>query len=637
MARWHLLPRGRAIEWVCGGADAQAAHSDDIEMAGRGVSYIVRYGMDENGGAVLSRHVVFPALRTRPNNTHASFQFTVPEGKAPHLLLDGEAAAERAERVVIDGTLRFYTTAGVATVERIFYPANTKKIAIELVRVTNNSGSSIRVSVDKAGVSRITDARGPMGVCIAEAVCLFDGAVAAPGETVSFAVTYTGRLASEETPVCDAAAELSARRAEIERLRAPASLETGNGVIDALYAFSKVRAGESIFDTKAGLLHSPGGKSYYAAVWCNDQVEYAGPWFAFTGDDILKDASYNAYKLYLPFMDDAKNPIPSSIIAEGVDYWDGAGDRGDAAMYLYGCSRFLLACGDLEMAKKLWGGVKWSAEYCLEKKTDDGVIASDSDELEGRFPSGDANLSTSCLCYAGLRSASKVAAAFGEDDTARRYTAEADALAAAIEKHFGAVVEGYETYAYYKGCEVLRSWLCLPLCVGLKERVDGTTDALLSDHLLTPDGLLTAEDDTTVWDRSTLYGLRGLFAAGKTEEAMHELLRYSENRLLGERVPYPVEAYPEGGRRHLSAESALYCRIFTEGLLGIEPEGFDAFSLAPRLPACLDHITMSDIRAFGQTFSIEVDKNGWRVINSNGTTVAFGKNDERSTVSFANA
>ena len=37
----------------------------------------------------------------------------------------------------------------------------------------------------------------------------------------------------------------------------------------------------------------------------------------------------------------------------------------------------------------------------------------------------------------------------------------------------------------------------------------------------------------------------------------------------GEHVPYPVEAWPEGNQRHLSAESALYCRIFTEGLFGL--------------------------------------------------------------------
>ena len=79
-------------------------------------------------------------------------------------------------------------------------------------------------------------------------------------------------------------------------------------------------------------MHGPGGDSYYAATWCNDQVEYAGPWFAFTGDKLVLEASLNAYSHYMPFMGPNFHRIPSSVIAEGFDIWEGAGDRGDAAM-----------------------------------------------------------------------------------------------------------------------------------------------------------------------------------------------------------------------------------------------------------------------------------------------------------------
>jgi cellobiose phosphorylase len=52
---------------------------------------------------------------------------------------------------------------------------------------------------------------------------------------------------------------------------------------------------------------------------------------------------------------------------------------------------------------------------------------------------------------------------------------------------------------------------------------------------------------------------------------MEYLQRYSTQRLLGEHVPYAIEAWPEGNQRHLAAESGLYCRIVTEGLFGIRP------------------------------------------------------------------
>lgn len=57
------------------------------------------------------------------------------------------------------------------------------------------------------------------------------------------------------------------------------------------------------------------------------------------------------------------------------------------------------------------------------------------------------------------------------------------------------------------------------------------------------------------------------------------LHRYSQRRLLGDHVPYPIEAWPEGSQRHLSAESGLYCRIVTEGLFGIRPAGLRSFDL----------------------------------------------------------
>ncbi|MDP4291506.1 MAG: hypothetical protein Q8908_10535, partial [Bacteroidota bacterium] len=79
---------------------------------------------------------------------------------------------------------------------------------------------------------------------------------------------------------------------------------------------------------------------------------------------------------------------------------------------------------------------------------------------------------------------------------------------------------------------------------------------------------------------------------------------------LGEHVPYPVEAYPEGNQRHLAAESGLYCRIFTEGLFGMRPTGLHSFNLIPRLPKEWNHMALRNVHAFGASFDIEVVRNG---------------------------
>ena len=71
--------------------------------------------------------------------------------------------------------------------------------------------------------------------------------------------------------------------------------------------------------------------------------------------------------------------------------------------------------------------------------------------------------------------------------------------------------------------------------------------------------------------------------------------------MLGDHVPYAVEAWPEGNQRHLSTESALYCRIMIEGLFGIRPIALDAFKL--------NTMSLKRICAFGATFDIEVKRN----------------------------
>lgn len=72
-------------------------------------------------------------------------------------------------------------------------------------------------------------------------------------------------------------------------------------------------------------------------------------------------------------------PLPSSIIAEGIDVWAGAGDRGDAAMVAYGASRYALSKGDKAEAEKLWPLIEWCLEYCRRNLNESGVVASDAE------------------------------------------------------------------------------------------------------------------------------------------------------------------------------------------------------------------------------------------------------------------
>ena len=100
--------------------------------------------------------------------------------------------------------------------------------------------------------------------------------------------------------------------------------------------------------------------------------------------------------------------------------------------------------------------------------------------------------------------------------------------------------------------------------------------------------------------------IRGLFNAKKSNLAYDLLVKYSENRLLNDHVPYAIEAYPEGNQAHLAAESALYSRIYLEGILGFEPMGFNKFKLSLSIPDKLKSIQLINIRYNENIFDIDL-------------------------------
>ena len=145
------------------------------------------------------------------------------------------------------------------------------------------------------------------------------------------------------------------------------------------------------------------------------------------------------------------------------------------------------------------------------------------------------------------------------------------------------------------------------------------------------DGLLTEAGTSTRWDRSTLYALRGMFTAGYPDEGLNRLASFTRKRLLGDHVPYCLEAYPEQNESQLSAESGLYCRIITEGICGIRPVGFDEFTCTPQLPEAWPELSLREIHAFARAWNLQLVRqpDGLEVI----VTLADGREVYRATKS----
>jgi hypothetical protein len=623
--RWIIQPDG-GIEWKI---DNRLPHNDHIEMSGEKVSLWMQYSVDTSGKSIYIRTVVFPTYRLLPASTTAHMMYDVKDGDLPRILINNRlvkagvinaaVATDQPEKVISikhKGIMEVQSEIGRdrnVLLKRSFFPSVDKPMAIEKLVFVNIGKQPVKIEMEylkretSPAANRMKE--GPHKFVI---TTINDGEkTIAPGDSVQFAISYQAVRGDEPFVVVDVNNEEAARKERIKNILSLLQLETPDPILNTMFAFAKIRGTESIYNTKAGLMHGPGGLRYYAAIWANDQAEYINPFFAFLGDETGTRSAINAFRLFARYMNADYKPIPSSIIDQGDGEWHGAKDRGDMAMIAYGAGRFALAYGKKDSAIVLWPLIEWCLEYLKRKINEDGVVFSDSDELEGRFPSGKANLNTSSLYYDALISAVQLGKLLDKPAAQlKSYEQQAKQLRKDIEKYFGATVEGFATYCYYKGNDTLRAWITTPLTVDIFERKQGTIAALFSPRLWTEDGLASLAGNKTFWDRSTLYGLRGVFAAGETEKALEFLRYYSKRRLLGEHVPYAVEAYPEGNQRHLSAESGLYCRIYTEGLFGMRPLGFNSFNCTPRLPKEWEAMALRNIHSFGNIFDLEIKRAG---------------------------
>jgi len=606
--------------------ETRLPHEDNIELTGQKVAAIISYKVDEKKHLEVERHIIFPQLRVNINsgaNKWTAYRAYLKDDYSdqflPSIVVNNKTFQPGAVKEVrISGMLDIsHEPASGLGLHRTFVPSMTERLFVEEWTLTNESDTiknlqfgNVQFQQKLVGLQGMYT-REVYSDAEEEAIDL------APGSSYTFAI-YTLAYLNDEPKITSSSKEvLTQRELYLGAIWDNLILETPDLILNTLFAFSKVRASESIFDSPMGLVHSPGGGRYYTGIWANDQAEYSGPFFPYLGYDIGNEAAMNAYRKFAQNLPADYSNVFASFEMGGELPCCGS-DRGDAAMIAYGASQYALAMGDPKTGEELWPMIEWCLEYCKRQKNEAGVIKSDSDEMEGRIPTGEANLATSSLAFGGWKTAALLGTALGKSKKQiAAYEMEAAALRQSIESYFGADIEGLHTYQYFEGHPFLRHWICLPLVMGIDERKEGTLDALFS-KLWADNGVKVEfnpdlKEPDLFWDRGTLYAFRGAFIAGDSDRAMPKLQAYSKTRLLGFHVPYVVEAWPEGNMAHLSAESALYCRIFTEGLFGIRPVDFKRFKLKPQIPSGWEKMALRNIKAMGSSFDIYVVQKSQRL------------------------
>lgn len=326
-------------------------------------------------------------------------------------------------------------------------------------------------------------------------------------------------------------------------------------------------------------------------------------------------AALNSYRTLASLMPSA----PADTMAYSVEVegdFIGRLDRGDAGCYAWGASLYALTVPSA--AAVLTPSITWALQHITARIADsaDGILMTESDEMEGRFETGESNLAANATALAALRSAALLADSVGRTTAAAGLRAKASDLEAAIEEYFGDKNVWSGGYRYFAGCRKMRGWSALPAAAGISSpRAARAVGLLLAKHgtMWTPEGVRVEAARHDSWDRQTLVALRTAFQVDRVpgisdvdlgEVALDRLREFTTTRVFGERVPYCVEENYEASQ--LAGESALYARVWLEGVFGITAVGRRKVSISPRLPKQWRRMALRRLFGCGVVFDVVV-------------------------------
>ena len=137
--RW-VVDGSHSVRWET--SKGTLPYTDHIEMSGLRASVVYYWGVDEKKHFQMDRHLVFPMLRTIPNNTHASW---MPRCDVD--FLKGMTAnkrymtGEEIKTVIIDGVLNVHSTikgdGNEFELTRQYFPSTTSAAVCEIYTLKN--------------------------------------------------------------------------------------------------------------------------------------------------------------------------------------------------------------------------------------------------------------------------------------------------------------------------------------------------------------------------------------------------------------------------------------------------------------------------------------------------------------------
>lgn len=622
--RWEIDPDGTFVCKLDG--NDPASDRIDVTMQGRRLMLNVKFPSDD-GTATLTQGPTtgWPILKESWHHFREEIVRS-PGYDLPTIKIDGTGMRQpRRLAYCYNGIFTIqYGSENSIQLRRDIFPAVDKRAAIQVWTITNTGSSSVTVEVpsESSVLSTEDDAHG-IPTIVERFVHGITEQPLPAGGSQSCSVIMTCRRTSDAVLKVDVNQERRNRLNLFAKAKGAMRLETPDTLINNTFDMAKLRVLESGIETSKGIVSTTGTLAYFPGIFANDNVEYIGPSYTYLNDANLDETMINTYQVWLDDLDfrAIRGSFESFLVTPYND-----GRRGDESMMLYGLSYYLLTLADQDTANHFWPLIEKSVSIIKAKTNAQGVVKSHHDEMEGRLPMGKANLSTSSLAYGGLRKASQLAHAMGKTSQAHEYDKLADALYDAIESHFGAAVEGYDTYRYYDGNTALRGWICLPLNMGITLRKDQTLSALFSSNLWYQNDTdfkvnlkAISTEEHSAWSRETMYALRAAFKTGYANTALDKMKMVARYHMLGPRGPYSDEDHSD-----LLSPSVLYTAIVTQGILGIEPQSFTRFQCTPNLPDAWSHTNLRNIYLMGHTVDLEAQRESGKIrltVKTEGQTI----------------
>ena len=153
--RWQVNKEG-SISWTI---KDKIPHYDHLEMSGKRVSAVIRYGVEPNKDFRINRTIVWPMLRTIPNDTHASLIREFNTDIIKEINVNGRlVSSEEVREISMNGILWVKSLIGKQLeLTRKIFPSTELPVLLEQYELRNLGEKDMNIEIPNRSLVYTTD------------------------------------------------------------------------------------------------------------------------------------------------------------------------------------------------------------------------------------------------------------------------------------------------------------------------------------------------------------------------------------------------------------------------------------------------------------------------------------------------